>query len=226
MLEAIAGRAAIERSYGEALSGLYLWHEFGDVHLILPEEGPHTESCSSNCRWRPIGPMLRPARRAPRHVRRRIGDKAGHSERGRRDSLPGFSGPTTFRRTSHLCHGILRPLRMAPVAQHRGFQAHGARSGNTLSPTGPGATSALRRGPSAMTKNTRLPGHSPKLTKLHKLSISHSHPRCRDPRVLAGAEPHADHHERRRHLRGPGRLQRAADRTCRPASPTSRPVRA
>jgi S-adenosylmethionine:tRNA ribosyltransferase-isomerase len=50
MLEAIAGRAAIERSYGEALSGLYLWHEFGDVHLILPEEGPHTESCSSNCR--------------------------------------------------------------------------------------------------------------------------------------------------------------------------------
>jgi S-adenosylmethionine:tRNA ribosyltransferase-isomerase len=49
MLEAIAGRAAIERSYGEALSGLYLWHEFGDVHLILPE-GPHTEDCSSNCR--------------------------------------------------------------------------------------------------------------------------------------------------------------------------------
>jgi S-adenosylmethionine:tRNA ribosyltransferase-isomerase len=50
MLEAIAGRAAVERSYGEALSGLYLWHEFGDVHLILPEEGPHAERCSSNCR--------------------------------------------------------------------------------------------------------------------------------------------------------------------------------
>nr|WP_168507823.1 S-adenosylmethionine:tRNA ribosyltransferase-isomerase [Streptomyces sp. S1D4-11]QIY95034.1 S-adenosylmethionine:tRNA ribosyltransferase-isomerase [Streptomyces sp. S1D4-11] len=50
MLEAIAGRAAVERSYGEALSGLYLWHEFGDVHLILPEEGPHTEHCFSNCR--------------------------------------------------------------------------------------------------------------------------------------------------------------------------------
>jgi S-adenosylmethionine:tRNA ribosyltransferase-isomerase len=49
MLEAIAGRAAVERSYGEALSGLYLWHEFGDVHLILPE-GPHAERCSSNCR--------------------------------------------------------------------------------------------------------------------------------------------------------------------------------
>lgn len=40
MLEAIAGRAAIERSYAAALSGLYLWHEFGDVHLVLPEEGP------------------------------------------------------------------------------------------------------------------------------------------------------------------------------------------
>ncbi|MDF3144097.1 MULTISPECIES: S-adenosylmethionine:tRNA ribosyltransferase-isomerase [unclassified Streptomyces] len=36
MLEAVAGRAAIDRSYDEALRGLYLWHEFGDVHLILP----------------------------------------------------------------------------------------------------------------------------------------------------------------------------------------------
>ncbi|MEU9290957.1 S-adenosylmethionine:tRNA ribosyltransferase-isomerase [Streptomyces sp. NPDC048275] len=50
MLEALSGRAAIERSYGEALRGLYLWHEFGDVHLILPEEHPHAEHCASNCR--------------------------------------------------------------------------------------------------------------------------------------------------------------------------------
>ncbi|MEV6484461.1 S-adenosylmethionine:tRNA ribosyltransferase-isomerase [Streptomyces sp. NPDC051576] len=49
MLEAVAGRAAVDRSYEEALRGLYLWHEFGDVHLILPEEGPHTVRCSSNC---------------------------------------------------------------------------------------------------------------------------------------------------------------------------------
>ncbi|MEU6380614.1 S-adenosylmethionine:tRNA ribosyltransferase-isomerase [Streptomyces sp. NPDC046909] len=49
MLEAVAGRAAVDRAYGEALRGLYLWHEFGDVHLILPEEGPHTEHCFSNC---------------------------------------------------------------------------------------------------------------------------------------------------------------------------------
>lgn len=48
MLEAVAGRAAIDRAYTEALRGLYLWHEFGDVHLILPEEGPHAEHCCRN----------------------------------------------------------------------------------------------------------------------------------------------------------------------------------
>ncbi|MEU5313493.1 S-adenosylmethionine:tRNA ribosyltransferase-isomerase [Streptomyces sp. NPDC021562] len=48
MLEAVAGRAAVDRSYAEALRGLYLWHEFGDVHLILPEERPHAEHCDSN----------------------------------------------------------------------------------------------------------------------------------------------------------------------------------
>ncbi len=36
MLEAIAGRALLERSYAAALSERYLWHEFGDVHLVLP----------------------------------------------------------------------------------------------------------------------------------------------------------------------------------------------
>ncbi|MFI6658507.1 S-adenosylmethionine:tRNA ribosyltransferase-isomerase [Streptomyces sp. NPDC050523] len=50
MLEAIAGRAAVDRSYDEALRGHYLWHEFGDVHLILPEESPHPAHCASNCR--------------------------------------------------------------------------------------------------------------------------------------------------------------------------------
>ncbi|WP_051371018.1 S-adenosylmethionine:tRNA ribosyltransferase-isomerase [Streptomyces sp. 142MFCol3.1] len=49
MLEAIAGRAAIDTSYDEALRGLYLWHEFGDVHLILPEESPRSRHCSGNC---------------------------------------------------------------------------------------------------------------------------------------------------------------------------------
>jgi S-adenosylmethionine:tRNA ribosyltransferase-isomerase len=36
MLEAIAGRPLVERSYAAALEAGYLWHEFGDVHLILP----------------------------------------------------------------------------------------------------------------------------------------------------------------------------------------------
>ncbi|WP_367040473.1 S-adenosylmethionine:tRNA ribosyltransferase-isomerase [Streptomyces sp. Je 1-332] len=49
MLEAIAGRAAVGRGYTEAVRRLYLWHEFGDVHLLLPEEFAHTENCSGNC---------------------------------------------------------------------------------------------------------------------------------------------------------------------------------
>jgi S-adenosylmethionine:tRNA ribosyltransferase-isomerase len=36
MLEAIAGRRLVYRSYAAALQAGYLWHEFGDVHLILP----------------------------------------------------------------------------------------------------------------------------------------------------------------------------------------------
>jgi S-adenosylmethionine:tRNA ribosyltransferase-isomerase len=36
LLEAVAGHALLERSYAAALEHGYLWHEFGDVHLILP----------------------------------------------------------------------------------------------------------------------------------------------------------------------------------------------
>jgi S-adenosylmethionine:tRNA ribosyltransferase-isomerase len=35
MLEAIAGRRHVEVAYRAALEGRYLWHEFGDLHLIL-----------------------------------------------------------------------------------------------------------------------------------------------------------------------------------------------
>lgn len=35
MLEAIAGRETIETAYAVALEREYLWHEFGDVHLIV-----------------------------------------------------------------------------------------------------------------------------------------------------------------------------------------------
>ena len=36
MLEAIAGAEHIDAAYRAALDGRYLWHEFGDSHLILP----------------------------------------------------------------------------------------------------------------------------------------------------------------------------------------------
>ena len=35
MLEALAGEPLLARSYREALAQGYLWHEFGDSHLIL-----------------------------------------------------------------------------------------------------------------------------------------------------------------------------------------------
>jgi len=37
LLEAIAGRAHVQRAYRAALDTGYLWHEFGDLHLILPD---------------------------------------------------------------------------------------------------------------------------------------------------------------------------------------------
>jgi S-adenosylmethionine:tRNA ribosyltransferase-isomerase len=36
MLTAVAGEAALRAAYAEALRGRYRWHEFGDVHLLLP----------------------------------------------------------------------------------------------------------------------------------------------------------------------------------------------
>ena len=36
MLAAIAGRAHLEVAYRAAVEGRYLWHEFGDLHLLLP----------------------------------------------------------------------------------------------------------------------------------------------------------------------------------------------
>lgn len=37
MLEAIGGREAVARAYRSAFEAGYLWHEFGDSHLLLPE---------------------------------------------------------------------------------------------------------------------------------------------------------------------------------------------
>jgi S-adenosylmethionine:tRNA ribosyltransferase-isomerase len=36
VLEAVAGAALVDRAYQAALSGAYLWHEFGDSCLLLP----------------------------------------------------------------------------------------------------------------------------------------------------------------------------------------------
>jgi S-adenosylmethionine:tRNA ribosyltransferase-isomerase len=36
VLEAVAGRELLDASYREALAHRYLWHEFGDLHLIMP----------------------------------------------------------------------------------------------------------------------------------------------------------------------------------------------
>src|SRR6266511_1443208 len=36
MLEAVAGRELLEASYRAALQERYRWHEFGDLHLVLP----------------------------------------------------------------------------------------------------------------------------------------------------------------------------------------------
>ena len=37
LLEAVAGAEALDLAYTAALDARYRWHEFGDVHLILPE---------------------------------------------------------------------------------------------------------------------------------------------------------------------------------------------
>jgi S-adenosylmethionine:tRNA ribosyltransferase-isomerase len=36
LLHAVAGEELLDRSYAEALAHGYLWHEFGDSHLVLP----------------------------------------------------------------------------------------------------------------------------------------------------------------------------------------------
>lgn len=36
LLEAVGGRPLVERSYAAALAARYRWHEFGDLHLVLP----------------------------------------------------------------------------------------------------------------------------------------------------------------------------------------------
>ena len=77
MLEAVAGRELLERSYAAALDEGYLWHEFGDVHLILPADAQPSASTSSAR----TEPAVRGGRRS------RAGAGSGpHRGRGRRCS--------------------------------------------------------------------------------------------------------------------------------------------
>jgi S-adenosylmethionine:tRNA ribosyltransferase-isomerase len=39
ILEALTGHERVESAYRTALDEGYLWHEFGDLHLILPGGG-------------------------------------------------------------------------------------------------------------------------------------------------------------------------------------------
>jgi S-adenosylmethionine:tRNA ribosyltransferase-isomerase len=39
MLEAVGGAALVRDAYRHAARDGYLWHEFGDSHLILPGDG-------------------------------------------------------------------------------------------------------------------------------------------------------------------------------------------
>lgn len=36
LMQAVAGRSLLEASYAEAVAHRYHWHEFGDIHLVLP----------------------------------------------------------------------------------------------------------------------------------------------------------------------------------------------
>ncbi len=57
MLYAIAGQEVIRSAYAEAIKGGYLWHEFGDSHLILVKETPERDSIRTS--WQNV------SRRAP-----------------------------------------------------------------------------------------------------------------------------------------------------------------
>jgi S-adenosylmethionine:tRNA ribosyltransferase-isomerase len=43
MLYAVAGKDLVREGYEEAIKAGYLWHEFGDSHLLLPDS-PRTNS--------------------------------------------------------------------------------------------------------------------------------------------------------------------------------------
>ena len=67
MLEAFAGRPALEQAYRAALDGGYRWHEFGDSHLIVQRRAVVDDRADRpGCgRAPPGGPAGGALRRAP-----------------------------------------------------------------------------------------------------------------------------------------------------------------
>jgi hypothetical protein len=62
LLEAVAGPELVQRTYDAALEHRYLWHEFGDVCLLLPD-GPRLPLPPSHL-WSRSPREVQPARRA------------------------------------------------------------------------------------------------------------------------------------------------------------------
>jgi S-adenosylmethionine:tRNA ribosyltransferase-isomerase len=67
MLEAVAGPELVRTAYAEAVERRYLWHEFGDSMLFLPDERGRRPASVS--RGRETGPADRPTRRRARQRR-------------------------------------------------------------------------------------------------------------------------------------------------------------
>ena len=72
MLEAVAGHDIVDRAYRAAVAERYLWHEFGDVHLLLREPG--TAMNEQRVTISPAGTSMPDGRRRVLYALRRRGE--------------------------------------------------------------------------------------------------------------------------------------------------------
>ncbi len=128
MLEAIAGRPALERAYAAAHAGGYLWHEFGDTHLLLPERRPMNDDR--------VAPALPDGRRAVVYALRRRGQATADDIARQLDMTVSRRAPAPHRA------GRRRPCRSdraaAPAgsARPRPARVHGHRARRRAVPQG------------------------------------------------------------------------------------------
>jgi S-adenosylmethionine:tRNA ribosyltransferase-isomerase len=80
MLEALAGGRHVELAYRAALGQRYHWHEFGDLHLIMPGTSTRGDGCivqsawlghSQSCAWASSPAVAAPPRALHRRLPRR-----------------------------------------------------------------------------------------------------------------------------------------------------------